>query len=132
LKEFSTLHPISEFSQNLYICDLAEWGVCIDDLATVGTIKSQYWDPMWKVSYTAADCDVNQVMDGLKIDRSAPSHASLTKLQIQQAKEKVRASLNVARASKFHLKKTPDDDFDALERIMEDDDDDDDLSEGES
>jgi phosphatidylserine/phosphatidylglycerophosphate/cardiolipin synthase-like enzyme len=33
-------------SQNLYICDLAEWGVVIDDEASTLRIKKEYWDPM--------------------------------------------------------------------------------------
>ena len=30
-------------SQNLYICDLAEWGVVIDDAPSVKKIKEEYW-----------------------------------------------------------------------------------------
>jgi len=56
-------------SQNLYMCDLAEWGVIIDSEAEVKKIKEEYFDPMWKDSYTGEDVDVENVMDGLKIDR---------------------------------------------------------------
>jgi phosphatidylserine/phosphatidylglycerophosphate/cardiolipin synthase-like enzyme len=56
-------------SQNLYICDLAEWGVVIDHEGQVRKIKEEYWDPMWKVSYTGEDVNVQDVMDGLDIDR---------------------------------------------------------------
>ncbi|KAL3902487.1 MAG: hypothetical protein SGARI_005810 [Bacillariaceae sp.] len=83
-------------SQNLYICDLAEWGVLIDDPEVTASIKAQYWDPMWKVSYTRDDCDVDLVMDGLKIDRSAPNKLELTKLQYEQAKEKLKADYGAA------------------------------------
>merc|ERR1712194_775451 len=62
-------------SQNLYKCDLAEWGVVIDDVAAVTSIKNQYWDPMWQVSYTKDDCDVDQVMDGLDIRRHSVTEA---------------------------------------------------------
>lgn len=58
-------------SQNLYICDLAEWGVVIDDEETTKKIMQEYWEPMWAASYTGEDVDVQAVMDGLDIDRSA-------------------------------------------------------------
>ena len=79
----------------MYICDLAEWGVVIDNGDAVKEIKSQYWDPMWKVSYTIDDCQVDKVMDGLDIDRDAPSKLALTKVQMDQAKERMRATLNI-------------------------------------
>ena len=66
-------------SQNLYKCDLAEWGVVIDDVAAVTSIKNQYWDPMWNVSYTHDDCDVDRVMDGLDIRRGSVTEADMTK-----------------------------------------------------
>lgn len=58
-------------SQNLYVCDLAEWGVVIDHAPQVQQMMTEYWNPMWSFSYTGEDCDVQEVMDGLKIDRSA-------------------------------------------------------------
>ena len=74
-------------SQNLYVCDLAEWGVIIDDEAQVQTIIEEYWDPMWSASYTGEDCDVDEVMDGLEIDRDGedPSNVDAeTQLLIDQ------------------------------------------------
>jgi len=56
-------------SQNLYVCDLAEWGVVIDHQETTKKILEDYWEPMWKASYTGDDCDVDEVMDGLNIER---------------------------------------------------------------
>ena len=56
-------------SQNLYICDLAEWGVVIDDEHVTAQMMEEYWNPMWKVSFYAGDCEVQDVMDGLKVDR---------------------------------------------------------------
>jgi phosphatidylserine/phosphatidylglycerophosphate/cardiolipin synthase-like enzyme len=109
-------------SQNFYICDLAEWGVVIDDREKTAALKSQYWDPMWKVSYTTVDCEVDSVMDGLSIDRSAPSKMEMTKLQLQQARERMRATQNVPANSDFHAKAGKD---------SGDDDDDDEASEGE-
>lgn len=38
-------------SQNLYMCDLAEWGVVIDDKATTRKLIDEYWSPMWQCSY---------------------------------------------------------------------------------
>ena len=56
-------------SQNLYVCDLAEWGVMIDDAGETKKMMKDYWNPLWEASYTGEDCDVQEVMDGLKIDR---------------------------------------------------------------
>ena len=56
-------------SQNLYVCDLAEWGVVVDDKASNEKILKDFWNPMWEASYTPDDCDVHEVMDGLDIDR---------------------------------------------------------------
>jgi phosphatidylserine/phosphatidylglycerophosphate/cardiolipin synthase-like enzyme len=91
-------------SQNLYICDLAEWGVVIDKEDAVKKIKAEYWDEMWKISYTKDECDVDSVMDGLKIDRSAPSKMEMTKIQMEQAKERMRASRLIPKNSAMHAK----------------------------
>jgi len=56
-------------SQNLYVCDLAEWGVVIDHEETTEQMLQEYWHPMWQSSYTQEDCNVQEVMDGLDIDR---------------------------------------------------------------
>ena len=77
-------------SQNLYICDLAEWGVVIDNEEATLSIKQQYWDPMWKCSYVIDDCEVDKVMDGLKISREAEGQYELTKLQMEQAKQQMQ------------------------------------------
>ena len=53
-------------SQNLYDCDLAEWGVVIDDEAEVTNIMNTYFVPIWRNSYISGqDVDVDQVMDAL-------------------------------------------------------------------
>jgi len=57
-------------SQNLYTCDLAEWGLVVDDKETVQNIKKTYFDRIWKNSYIQLDCDVDAVMDGLGVDRN--------------------------------------------------------------
>lgn len=56
-------------SQNLYVCDLAEWGVVIDDANVTAQMMDEYWKPLWKASFYPGDCEVQDVMDGLKIDR---------------------------------------------------------------
>ena len=56
-------------SQNLYMCDLAEWGVVVDSETEVKKIMTDYWQPMWESSYTGDDVDVQEVMDGLDVDR---------------------------------------------------------------
>uniref|UniRef100_A0A7S3Q235 PLD phosphodiesterase domain-containing protein n=1 Tax=Chaetoceros debilis TaxID=122233 RepID=A0A7S3Q235_9STRA len=56
-------------SQNLYVCDLAEWGVVVDDETETQKMLEDFWNPLWKSSYTETDCDVQEVMDGLDIDR---------------------------------------------------------------
>lgn len=62
-------------SQNLYICDLAEWGVVVDDETSTKKIMDEYWKPMWEVSYNKEDCDVDKVMDSLEIDRHTAGEA---------------------------------------------------------
>lgn len=61
-------------SQNLYVCDLAEWGVVLDDDEATEEILEAFWNPLWKVSYRPEDCDVHSVMDGLNIDRDGVSN----------------------------------------------------------
>jgi phosphatidylserine/phosphatidylglycerophosphate/cardiolipin synthase-like enzyme len=38
-------------SQNMYICDLAEWGVVIDDAVVTTNLKKQYWCVIFPLSY---------------------------------------------------------------------------------
>jgi len=57
-------------SQNLYMCDLAEWGIVVDSETEVKKIMTDYWQPMWESSYTGEDVDVQEVMDGLEVDRN--------------------------------------------------------------
>ncbi|KAL7547626.1 hypothetical protein ACHAWF_010914 [Thalassiosira exigua] len=63
-------------SQNLYMCDLAEWGVVIDNEVEVRKIMDDYFLPMWRNSYTGEDADVDKVMDGLDVDRDG-EHTSM-------------------------------------------------------
>lgn len=72
-------------SQNLYVCDLSEWGVLIDDAETTLKLKAEYWDPMWAASYTGEDVDVQEVMDGLDIDRDGEDPANVSHKQLVEA-----------------------------------------------
>lgn len=79
-------------SQNLYICDLAEWGVLIDDEAQTKQIMAEYWIPMWQHSYTKEDVDVQAVMDGLKIDRSAEKPHGFDALNVAERRRLMQAA----------------------------------------
>jgi hypothetical protein len=57
-------------SQNLYIANLAEWGIVVDSIAETQKVMEAYWNPMWANSFERdRDCSVDKVMDGLGIDR---------------------------------------------------------------
>lgn len=60
---------------DLYVCDLAEWGVVIDNKEETEKIMAEYWNPLWKYSYTGDDVDVQEVMDGLDINRDGDEEA---------------------------------------------------------
>ena len=47
---------------------------------------------MWKTSYRVDDCEVDKVMDGLAISREAANQYEMTKLQMEQAKQKIQAT----------------------------------------
>jgi len=64
-------------SQNLYVCDLAEWGVLIDNKEATMQMMEEYWNPMWKYSFTGEDVDVDVVMDGLEIDRDGADPSTI-------------------------------------------------------
>jgi len=71
-------------SQNLYSCDLAEWGVVVDDEAATKKIMKEYWIPMWQVSYKEEDCNVQEIMDGLDINRDGQTPLFVSDDDIQQ------------------------------------------------
>lgn len=69
-------------SQNLYVADLAEWGVLVDDEGATERCLHQYWAPMWRASFEVApdgDCDIEEVMNGLKISRDGESVGALSR-----------------------------------------------------
>eukprot|EP00929_Paragymnodinium_shiwhaense_P060862 TRINITY_DN30385_c0_g2_i1.p1 TRINITY_DN30385_c0_g2~~TRINITY_DN30385_c0_g2_i1.p1 ORF type:complete len:587 (-),score=102.44 TRINITY_DN30385_c0_g2_i1:193-1953(-) len=79
-------------SQNMYIANLAEWGVIVDDAAMTEKLMNEYWNPCWRESYTEADCDVDKVMDGLDISRDGES-------LVTASQEEKEAGLNMTRQS---------------------------------
>lgn len=83
-------------SQNLYVCNLAEWGLVIDDKEQTDNILSQYWNPLWEQSFQEADMDESTVMEGLGIDRGAGDgdESNLTddeRLQLAEARKRAKA-----------------------------------------
>jgi phosphatidylserine/phosphatidylglycerophosphate/cardiolipin synthase-like enzyme len=90
-------------SQNLYICDLAEWGVIIDNEAQTKSIMEEYWVPMWKSSYMADDCNVQSVMDGLKINRNAQETSMFTTTTQMEATA-ARQTMRPAKSQFFYDK----------------------------
>jgi len=81
-------------SQNLYVCDLAEWGVIIDDVGVTAKMMEDYWNPMWKASFYPGDCEVQDVMDGLKIDRDGAVVDTYSVEGMKKAEEAVIAMSN--------------------------------------
>lgn len=72
-------------SQNLYMCDLAEWGVVVDDASETEKMIKDFWNPLWQASFTGEDCDVQAVMDGLDIERDGENVNALTLAGREQA-----------------------------------------------
>ena len=65
-------------SQNIYMCDLAEWGVLVDSKTETEKIMKDFWNPLWTSSYIGTDVDVNEVMDTYDIDRDGEDVSSMT------------------------------------------------------
>jgi len=62
-------------SQNLYIANLAEWGIIIDSEEQTQKVLEEYWCPLWSASYEDVaederDCNVDNVLAGREIDRN--------------------------------------------------------------
>lgn len=64
-------------SQNLYIANLAEWGLLIDDEEETAKVLDQYWKPMWEHSYNQEEWEQSreEVLPGLNVDRSGGNEA---------------------------------------------------------
>jgi len=76
-------------SQNLYPCDLAEWGVVIDSRVQTAKLLDAFWNPMWTSSYSPEDCGVSDVVDGLEVDRDGedPAHMSMDTKNLMESAE---------------------------------------------
>ena len=77
-------------SQNLYVCNLAEWGLIIDNEEQTLKVEDEYWNLLWAASFEdvpedARDVDVDEVMNGLEIDRTPPEMADLSPEELEAA-----------------------------------------------
>lgn len=83
-------------SQNLYLFDLAEWGIAIDDANMTAKIVDTLWNPMWKASYhDGCDCNEDRVMEILDVDRDPHGKATDEEIASMEAGidlEKMRSS----------------------------------------
>lgn len=89
-------------SQNLYVCDLAEWGILIDNAEQTKKCMAEYWNPLWKASYTGTDCNPDKVIDGLSVDRSGGSTWFLDADRKEAMKEAMRSEHKVPADSAHH------------------------------
>jgi len=67
-------------SQNLYIADLAEWGLVIDNADQCEKVLDEYWRPMWDASWVHTDMPHDHVMAGLQKDRTHKAIKSADKM----------------------------------------------------
>jgi hypothetical protein len=88
-------------SQNLYISDLAEWGVVVDDRTSTEKVLREFWSPLWERSYRPEDCNVEAVMDGLRVGRDgeSPLFMSSSTRKLLQESVQTRQSILSAKAS---------------------------------
>jgi len=85
-------------SQNLYIANLAEWGIVVDDEAQTQKVLEEYWNPMWEQSYDAVspDCNVDKVMDSLGVDRKGVDESTASSEDKILAMKSKMAACNAA------------------------------------
>eukprot|EP00429_Kryptoperidinium_foliaceum_P013634 CAMPEP_0176048494 /NCGR_PEP_ID=MMETSP0120_2-20121206/24090_1 /TAXON_ID=160619 /ORGANISM="Kryptoperidinium foliaceum, Strain CCMP 1326" /LENGTH=712 /DNA_ID=CAMNT_0017381913 /DNA_START=76 /DNA_END=2214 /DNA_ORIENTATION=- len=62
-------------SQNLYIANLAEWGIIIDSAVQTQKILEEYWNPMWAAAYENVpeeerDCNIDEILGSLDVNRN--------------------------------------------------------------
>jgi len=88
-------------SQNLYVCDLAEWGVVIDHEEQTKKIMNEYWNPMWSASYTGEDCQVEDVMNGLDINRDGEIVNHLSSENMLMMENAARADAHVGNSEYY-------------------------------
>jgi len=89
-------------SQNLYIFDLAEWGVMIDDKNKIAELMASLWNPMWRCSYLdGCDCDSEKVMEILDVDRDPQDEISIPEREI--AVKALNINVVKSKQSKFFI-----------------------------
>uniref|UniRef100_A0A7S2S8X3 PLD phosphodiesterase domain-containing protein n=1 Tax=Eucampia antarctica TaxID=49252 RepID=A0A7S2S8X3_9STRA len=81
-------------SQNLYDCDLGEWGVLIDDKDKTRDIMNEYWIPMWESSFIGKDVNTEAVLNAMKIEKSTEK----TTVQIKKLRKSC-PQINMVRQS---------------------------------
>lgn len=74
-------------SQNLYIANLAEWGIIIDSEEQTQKVLDEYWNKVWGSSFEDVpeeerDCNVDNVLAGRELDRT-PGNAELTEEELE-------------------------------------------------
>jgi len=77
-------------SQNLYIANLAEWGIIIDSEEQTQKVLEEYWNPLWGKSYRDGDVPedetpdfhVDNVLAGLELDRNPEDLGDLSPEEI--------------------------------------------------
>jgi len=87
-------------SQNLYMFDLAEWGVAIDNEEKTAEILKTLWNPLWSSSYlNGCDCDGERVMLILDENREPNDHNLKDK---EYAEMDASLNLDTLKRSAFH------------------------------
>lgn len=84
-------------SQNLYVCDLAEWGLIIDSADQTQKVLKEYWNKVWDAAYESVpeedrDMDVTKVLDSLDMDRNPADIATLSADELEQMLLKQKAA----------------------------------------
>jgi phosphatidylserine/phosphatidylglycerophosphate/cardiolipin synthase-like enzyme len=76
-------------SQNLYVCDLAEWGLIIDNATQTQKVLKEYWSKVWGAAYESVaeadrDMAVDNVLAGLDLDRNPVDIKTLSPDELEQ------------------------------------------------
>jgi len=84
-------------SQNLYVADLAEWGIIVDSAAQTQKVLEEYWNKVWLASYESVpeanrDMHVDSVLASLELNRNPVDLASLSADEVEQVLLKQKAS----------------------------------------
>eukprot|EP00929_Paragymnodinium_shiwhaense_P032686 TRINITY_DN18088_c0_g1_i5.p1 TRINITY_DN18088_c0_g1~~TRINITY_DN18088_c0_g1_i5.p1 ORF type:complete len:734 (+),score=131.67 TRINITY_DN18088_c0_g1_i5:104-2305(+) len=84
-------------SQNLYVANLAEWGIIVDDQYQARTVLDTYWDPMWRECEWCC-CGIDEIRQEVTRKRQAKKIRQATKEEKAQALEaSMRSSMTHGR-----------------------------------